>query len=436
MRYRPFVVRLAVLVLAFATVACSSTGGGQPAEDRQGSTVVLKFWDENAGPSRTPLYLELFRRFHERHPEIEVQYAGIPLSLNKTKYDMAIASNDLPDVASINAEWIADFAAKGVLLALDSYFANWPDRELIGARFIEYNRSLVPDRRLYHIPNTFYFDVFWYRTDWFRSAGLNPPLTWDDVFAAASKLTDPGRNRYGYSLRGGDGSITQLTSLLYAYSGITDYFRADGSCSVNDPKHVEFLKKYAALYKVNTAPSDIVNGYKEMVAAFDSGRAAMIQHNFGSFHDHLEALGENRFAAALLPPAANGKRVLVNVANGYGIFRTTAHPEAAWKLLSFLLSEESQTYWNSHVGQMPTNLKAWSADYVRNTPYLQEAQAALKDPQTGFVRVPFELPNYTSLIKQQVEPNFQSVLAGEMTVEDFLNGWADVMETSYAQYMR
>lgn len=293
----------------------------------------------------------------------------------------------------------------------------------------------MPDGKLYQLPSTFYFDLFWYRSDRFRAAGLGAFSSWNDFFSYADKLTSPQENRYGYSLRGADGSITQLTSLLYAYSGITQYFTPDGRCTVNDPKHLEFLKAYVALYGKDTPLPDIANGYKEMVAAFDSGKAAIIQHNFGSFQDHQRTLGEGKFNASLLPPLATGHRVMVTAANGYGIFRTTRNPDAAWKLLSFLSSEESQTYWNSHVGQMPTNTRAWSSDYVKNTPFLQEALAAMKDPQTGFLKPPVYLPDYTNLVKQQLEPEFQQVLAGTVTPEEFLNRWAELMEASNAQYI-
>ncbi|WP_079912968.1 sugar ABC transporter substrate-binding protein [Paenibacillus sp. 32352] len=423
-----------LLVLAFSASACDSFPSSPSPAEGEHPPVVLRFWDENAGPSRTPYYKELLRRFHELHPDIDVQYTGIPVSINKVKFDVAIHSNDMPDVAGLSEAWLADYASKGVLLPLDDYFERWPEHSQIGDTFIAYNRSLVPDGKLYQIPNTFNFDVFWYRTDWFREAGLAAPRTWDDFFAGARKLTDPSLPRYGYSLRGADGSITQLTSLLYAYSGITEYFTPDGKCTINHPLHVQFLKQYLSLYQINTSKSDIANGYKEMVAAFDTGRAGMIQHNFGSYNDHVQALGADKFGAELLPPGQNGKRAMVTVANGYSIFKTTRNPDAAWKLLSFLSSKESQIYWNASVGQMPTNTQAWDSDYIRNTPFLQEALAAIKDTKTGTVQVPIYLTNYTSLVKQQLEPEFQEVLAGTMPVEQFLNDWAAIMENANDEY--
>ncbi|MNI20043.1 Multiple sugar-binding protein precursor [compost metagenome] len=396
--------------------------------------VVLTFWDENAGPSRTPILQELLRRFEQMNPDIQVKYEGMPAGINKAKYDLAVASGDLPDAGGINGEWIADYAAKGVLLPLDAYFADWPERGQIDPSFIDYNRSLTQDGKLYQIPSTYYLDVFWYRSDWFAAAGLPRPQTWEDIFRSVRVLANTRQGSFGYSLRGGEGSVAQLTSLMYAYSGITDSFRKDGSSTVNDPVHIEFLKRYLALYKAYTPASDIVSGYKEVVANFDSGRAAMIQHNLGSYQDHKKALGTGHFDGVLLPPSMNGIRTLFGNANGYGIMRTTRHPDEAWRLIRYLLSEESQIYWNSQVGQIPTNLKAWNDPYFLSHPVLREAIEAFRSPDTAFVRAPYELPDYPSLIRL-IEPEFQQVLAGTMDVEHFLNFWAQLMENSRRQHL-
>lgn len=422
------------IFFAAALAGCFADRGGQPKPEEAASKVNLVYWDENAGPSRTPVVQELIRRFEKENPDIHVEYKGIPVSINKTRYDIAAASGDLPDAGGINGEWVADLADKGVLLPLDSYFAEWPGHEQIGPSFIAYNRSIAPDGKLYQIPSTYYLDVFWYRTDWLAEAGLAPPQTWEDFFRDVKLLTDSSKGRYGYSLRGGEGSVTQLTALMYAYSGITSYFREDGTCTVNDPLHVEFLKRYLSLYRTATPTSDIISGYKEVVASFDAGRTAMIQHNLGSYRDHLKALGQDRFSSALLPPAVNGKRTVFGNANGYGIMRTTRHPDEAWRLISFLLSEESQIYWNSEVGQLPTNLNAWDNPYFRSNPVLKEAIAAFRSPDTAFMHAAYELPDYPSLIRL-MEPEFQQVIAGDATVEHFLDSWAQLMENSRSQHL-
>ncbi|MFD0676081.1 MULTISPECIES: ABC transporter substrate-binding protein [unclassified Paenibacillus] len=405
-----------------------------PAAGSKDAKVTLSFWDDNAGPNRTPFYQEMFKKFEEKYPNIHVEYVGVPQQSFKQKFDVAIASNDTPDVGAVANNYVSDFMAKGALLALDPYFDKWADKDKMIPSVINFIRTLVPDKKLYMLPNTLYMDLFWYRSDMVKQAGLNPPGTWDDFFKDVEKLTDAGKNQFGYSMRGGTGSINQLTTVMYSYSAIPNYFDQNGKSTVNDPKNVEFLKKYVALYKKNTPTSDITNGYKEMVAEFGSGATAIMQHNFGSYNDNVKAVGEDKLAGVLLPKSPDGKQVVITQPNGYSIFKNTKHPEEAFKLLSFLASSEMQTYWNQNIGQMPTNQDSMTSDYVKNAKHLQEGSKILADSNTKVLDVPVYLPDYAGLVTQQLEPNFQKVLSGSMTSEEFLNGWAKSIEKSKQDY--
>ncbi|MEK3912361.1 sugar ABC transporter substrate-binding protein [Paenibacillus sp. FSL H7-0331] len=401
----------------------------KPAEN-----VKITFWDENAGPDRTPYLQEIIKRFQAKNPNITVEYVGIPSTSAKQKYDVAIASNDTPDIAGVNNIWISDFAAKGVLLALDPYFDKWSDKDKITKSLIDYNRTLVPDKKLYQIPGTMYMDVFWYRSDWIKEAGLNPPTTWDDYFKDVEKLTDASKNRFGYTIRGGVGSINQLTTAMYAYSGVERYFNDKGKATVNDPKNLEFLKKYVGMYKKYTPTSDITNAYKEMVATFDTGTAAIVQHNFGSYNNHVQSIGEGKFAATILPKSSTGKTIVAPSANGYGIFKNSKHPEETWEFFKFILSSESQAYWNEKIGQMPINADALQSDYVKKSQHIQDGAKVMADKDTVVLDVPIYLPDYSSILAQTLEPNFQKVMSGSMTAEAFLDGWASAMEKAKAEY--
>lgn len=439
----------ASLALIMVFTGCSSGGSTPAATTTPGTTeatktpapsakpaekVKLSFWDENPGPDRTPYYEELFKRFHAKNPNIEVEYVGIPASGNKQKYDVAIAANDTPDVAGINMVWLSDFIAKGAVQELDPFFDKWSDKDKIAKNMVDFDRSLTANSKLYYLPHTMFLDILWYRTDWVKEAGLNAPTTWDDFFKNIDKLTDIKNNRYGFSIRGGGGSINQLTSMIYAYSGISTYFTPDGKATVNDPKIIEFLNKYVALYKKNTPVSDVTNSNKEMNATFDTGTSAMIQHNFGSYNDHVKNLGTDKFAGVIPPKSANGTRVVAPIANGLVMFKNTKHPEEAWKLLSFLMSADSQTYWNQSIGQMPTNTDSLNSDYVKNTQHIQQGAQVLADKDTKILNLPTYLPDYTKITTQQLEPDFQRLITGKMSVEEFVNGWAKSMEKAKADY--
>jgi len=397
--------------------------------------VNLVFWDENAGPDRTPYYKVLIKEFEEQNSNIHVEYVGLPKKSAKQKIDTAIAANDLPDVCGVQTSWLADFAARKVLLELDPLFDKWSEKDKISPSIIQSNRDMVLDKKLYQIPNTMSMEILWYRPDWFKEAGVKVPENWDEFFNAVEKMTDKDNRRYGFTIRGGDGAAIQLPRMMFAYSGFTDFFDTHGKCQINHPKHVEFVKKYMALYKKFTPISDVTNGYKEMIAAFDTGTVAMVQHNIGSYSQHNKFLKTEQYAPLPLPKTADGEFIQEGGnTNGYGIFKTTKHPEEAWKFVSFLCSQESQSYWNQSIGQIPTHLDSLKEPWAKELPQMQLALQMLSNPNLKFYQPPMYLPEYRSILDQTGDPGIQAVMTGRKSVEEFLNEWAVAFEKSKQKY--
>ena len=110
--------------------------------------------------------------------------------------------------------------------------------------------------------------------------------------------------------------------------GITEMFDKDGNSTINDPKHVEFLEKFASLYNKYTPESDITNASTEMISAFDSASAAMIFHNIGSYGQHRDTLGDGNFGAVLNLKSVEDTNVMVsNGVASLSVFKNSEHPE-------------------------------------------------------------------------------------------------------------
>lgn len=397
--------------------------------------ITLTFWDENAGESRTPYYEELIRRFNESQEEIEVVYEGIPSSSAKEKYDVAIATDTTPDIGHCNAAWGSNWVAQECLIPLDTYFANWEGSGDINENYVRLNRELDPEGRLFMITDTVSTPLMWVRTDMMEEKGVEIPETWDEFFRAAETLTDSENGVYGFAFRGDSSSCVELQHVLYAYSGIEDYFDENGVCTINAPEHVEFLERYAAMYNVDTAESDITNGYKEMVAAFDGGSAAMIFHNTGSASEHAAVLEPDQYQAVTFPASKAGTySYTAGSQGGFCIFDTCEEPDAAWQFIQFMLSEEANSYWNQSIGQIPMNNKVLEEDWVEQSQATKEALNTLASEKCHLVSQPKYLPDYSVIMNTNNPPRFQAMLLGEMTAEEFLNAWADEMTAAYQEY--
>ncbi len=416
---------LFLVIMVFTTTVCL----GAPQK------VKITFWDENAGPSRTPYLQEMINQFNKNNPGIEVEYVGLPWSASKQKIDVAIAADNTPDCSGISTNWVSEYALNRAIIPLDSFFNKAADRKKFIPVHLQGLRELVPNRKLYVLPNSLNANLFWYNPSMFKAAGVNPPKTWNEFFNVIPQLTDKNKKIYGFSIRGGSGSVNNLEMLLYAYSGLTDYFDKRGHCTVNNPAHLEFLKKYVALYDNYTPQSDLTNGYKEMVASFDNGITAMIMHNIGSYGEHVKTLGPGGFAALAFPLGKNGKRTAITAIKGYVIYKNSKHPAETWQFIHYMCSAESQSYWNKTIGQLPTREDVYQEPWVSEQQHLKLMGQIFEEKNSAILKNPQFLPDYGNIIIKLESP-FQEVLLKQRTPESFLNLWAADMDKAYADYQK
>jgi multiple sugar transport system substrate-binding protein len=414
----------AVAVGVLLGLASCGSGGGD-----SGKTEIT-FWDNNGGPARTPIYQELIRRFEAQNTDITVKYVGIPSASVQQKYDTAVAGGGAPDVGGVTTSYLSDLIGQDALEPLDDRLASGPLNGKVVPGFLDTVRGTAPDRKLYELPSSGNLDVLWYRTDIFKAAGLEPPTTWDAFFAAAQKLTDPARKQYGYTLRGGAGSIFQLFSEMYGYSALPGFFDAAGKSTVDNARNVELVQRMAGLFKRATPSADVSNGYPQMVAEFTGGNIAMMHHNLGSSGDVTKALGDK---VAAVPLPTNGT-VVPNPVDGYAVFKSGKHKDAAWKFAQFLVSQESNSYWNEKVGQIPANTLVQKESWIGENKPVQAALALLNDSKTVLAPPPTYLPQYSAITKADSEPLYQKVLLGKMSAQDFLTQIAGKLTAAQQQW--
>jgi multiple sugar transport system substrate-binding protein len=424
------------LALAAAAVAGSpllaACGDGGSAGGAK--NVTLTFWDTNAGPDRTPYLQSIIKQFEKANPTIKVKYVGLPIDDVDQKLQGAIASGAVPDVSNGDMNYVGALVAQKGLLALDPYLATWSGAKQILPAAMTNVRQLVPDKKVYGLPFSNNNDVLYYRKDWFTQKGVKPPTTWAEFYSAAAALTDSSKNTYGFGLRGGSGSQAILQSWIFAQSGITSFFDASGKSTFDDPRSVEAIKQAAAMYGKQTSKGDLTQNYQQMVAEFDGGHVAMIFHNLGSYNQHVEALGKDKFGALPLPAGPDGGHVL------YGgryeviqVFKGSKHPVEAFKFASYVASPTAVSYWNDKIGQIPPNEAVFNAQWVKDNFAIQSALTTLADPKTVVITPPFYLPNYSAL-QSELEPQYQLVLQGKKTAQDFATTMAANYTKAQQQY--
>lgn len=416
---------------ALAVGSCLALAGCGEEQAAEGTTTIT-FWDDNGGPARTPVWEHMIDEFEKKNPTIKVKYVGIPIAQVQQKYDTALAGGGLPDVGGVSTAMLANLVAREALEPMDERVSGSALDGKLNEQVVDTVKATVPDEKLYMVPLSTNMGVFWYRTDWFSEAGLSPPQNWDEFYAAIEKLTNKGENRYGYTIRGGAGSISQLLEVLYGQSGIEEIFDSSGKSTVNDSRNVEALERISGLYKKFTPDADVTNDYVKMVAQFDGGNIGIMQHNLGSYTDHVKTLGADKVAAMFVPAGEDGNRTVTShPVTGLGVFASGEQKDAAFTFAEFVASKDMNTYWAKETGVLPANTDVTD---LEGMDHIVKATEVLDDPGTTLVQLPYYLPEFNSITKTDAEPLFQKVLLGEMSEKDFLDEIAGKLTEAQASY--
>ncbi|MFI6545992.1 ABC transporter substrate-binding protein [Streptomyces prunicolor] len=422
-------------VLALTATACGDDGSGAAGDkgDEGSGKGTITFWDNNGGV-RTDIWKQIIADFEKKNPDIKVKYVGIPAASAQSKYDTAIQGGGLPDVGGVGTAVLAEVAVQGALEPLDSRLKSSSLNGKLSQNLLDVSKSAGGGDTLYQIPTSANNGTLWYRTDLFKAAGLDAPTTWSKFYAAADKLTDKAKNKFGFTIRGGEGSIAPALDAVYGQTGITSFWNGDKT-TVNDPKNVAALAKYVGLFKKDTPSADLNNDFTKMVAQWDSGTIGMLSHNLGSYQDHLKALGADKFKGIPNPTQDDGTRVQIsNPVDGLSLFKSSKNKDAAWKFIEFAVSAAENSKYNESAGQVPANTDAAGAAWIQKSEPTELAAAALNGASTKIVQLPYYLPDWNTISKADNEPNFQKLLLGKVTAKEFLDTLADQLNKAQADW--
>lgn len=417
-----------------APAGSAASAGTKAASSAAPKETKISFWAAAVTPERNAFFEGVVKDFQEKYPHIKVEYLGVPgdLAAYEQKFNVAVSAGQAPDITN---NFKADMIARGLLEPLDEYLKKWDGKDQINSANLESNRMMdTKEGKLYALPYSTQTWNLWVRPDWFKEASIPLPDTWDQFFDSVKKLTDKSKDRYGLSIRGGAGSANTLEMLMYSYSGILEYFKADGKATINDPLHVEFVEKYLGAYNVNTPEDDLNKGWTELGATFQSGKAAIVVHNLGSASSHEKAFGGDRskFMSVSFPKNAKGTRVHPGLMPlGLTMSKTAKDKDAVWTFMTFYLSKEINSKYAKLYGEIPANKEAAKDAWVQELPYMKSAAELLASPDTKFAQNPYYLPGYNN-VQKAVEPMIQKVMSKKMTAKDMLDEWAKLLEKEKA----
>ncbi len=310
------------------------------------SKVTLRcvYWGDT---SEIKIITDSVERFKKDNPGIDVKLERLPSGDPYTEKILTeIAGGNPPDVMFVNAEQFINYAAKGILLPLNSYVGRdmFPV-ERFYKRIID---KFTLNGELYVLPRDIApVCVVYYNKQLFDDAGLRYPTddwTWNDMVkmgqAIKKKLPD-GTTVFGFA---DDWPIWEAF-VLSSGGKFVDDLKKPTKCLLDSKEAVAGLKfRQDLIYKYKIAPSPSQLTAMGGVGSVD----VFMQSHAGMFFSgiwktpFLRQITKFKWDAVMFPKSPSGKRSFFLSGGGYAALKTTKHPEKAWKLLTFLSGEEGQ----------------------------------------------------------------------------------------------
>ena len=299
---------------------------------------------------------EALAEFESRNPDIKVVLEPVALAQRDVKYTTAIRGGRGPDVFALDAPPSKQYIENGWVRDLSDFVGKQPSGwlESFYPRTLDVVRK---DGKYYGVPVNVIAILFAYNERLFREAGVaQPPKTWSEFRAAAKKLTRSSSgaaiDRWATTVPIGPGCFDlRWTAFMRSFGA--NVLSDDWSRSaLNSREALEALKFFVAMVKEDkTIPPGVAqvdcNGARQLVA---TNTVAMV----------LESIWLNAILKEIDPnyPDADIKYMPLPVRDGaVPSVRTTLyqkslyinphskHPEAAWKLISFLTEKKQMERW-------------------------------------------------------------------------------------------
>lgn len=276
----------------------------------------------------------------EKIPEFEAEY-GIKVNyeqLQESQLSQALATEFATASSTVDV-FMTRPLQEGLMFIKNNWYSSLADYD-----FSDYPQSTVDigtkNGVPYIVPLVTEWQVLYYRKDLFKAAGISVPKTFDELKAAAAKLTT--KDVAGFGSRGkGAAAVTQMSSYVYNFGG---RYIQKGEAVFDSPQAVKAIKFYGEMLG-NYGPQGVTSmSWENLMPVFQAGKLAMWTDAsvfYGQIIDpEKTAIPKEDIGIADLPAGPADDSPFLVVSWGMAIANTSTHKDAAMKFLTWATSQE------------------------------------------------------------------------------------------------
>jgi multiple sugar transport system substrate-binding protein len=323
-------------------------------------------------PAETGFAMKMIDEFNASHPHTVVSAEPVGGTYYAKLLTM-LAAKTAPDVFVLDSSAFKPFLAKNVLLPLNGFM------QRSAMRSDDFLPVLVnafsSEGQLYGIPKDFNTLGLFYNKSMFDRAGLSyPDGRWDlaQVRRAALALNRPQQGEYGFLLS--RDNVERFGPIAFMYGA--DFLTHDGHSALRSPEALAAMNFYAGLARqdhVAVFPSDV--GTTWTGDAFGKQAAAMGFEGGWLIPYLQESFPKLRYGIAELPTGPKGHANYLFTA-AYVIPRACPRADAAWELVEFLTSAQTQARVTFALPSRKTMSRRYASEHPLYQPLLASAAYA------------------------------------------------------------
>ena len=293
---------------------------------------------------------------------------------------------------------------------------------------------------LYSMPFNSSTPILYYK-DMFEAAGIEEaPESFAEIKEAGDKLKASGVDEvislgiYGWFFE----QFTCKQGLEYVNNGNGRESYATEVAFDKNGAALNILTAWKDLYDNGYAPN-VGRGGDAGLADFSAGKSAITLGSTASLKQILQDVnGKFEVGTAYFPTVVDGSEGGVSI-GGASLWALNNNDDvkkaATWKFVKFLVSAESQAYWNAQTGYFPVTTEAHKEqvfiDNVAQYPQFQTAIDQLHDSAPQYAGALLSVfPEARSIVETEIE----NMLNNGISPEDTVTALAEQINESISEY--
>jgi len=286
--------------------------------------IVSHYSDQTA-----PIFEAMAEEFEAANPDIDIVIEDVAWANLQQRLTTDIAGGTAPDISIIGTRWLVDFVENDVVEPLSSYM----DDDFKG-RFIEtFMGPSTIDGEVYGLPVAASARAMYYNKALLEEAGVTePPSTWDDLTAAAEKVSALGDDIHGFGIQGGGDTETDAYWYYSLWTHGGDILDENGQSGIASDAAIAATNRYKSLIDAGLTQPGVTNYNRQDVESMlKQGKVGMIPGPWLRGQMKEEAPDIDYGIAAIPQDSA---QATYGVTDSIVMFADSEVKEEAWKFLA------------------------------------------------------------------------------------------------------